>query len=70
MWLSPDDSTLSNDENEVFYEQRGPSILSLNRGSGEGAIQSGLYRCLIPDSEGAIQIMFVGLYPDNTTQGG
>ena len=69
MWLSPDDNIFSNDENEVFYEQRGPSILSLNRGSGEGAMQSGLYRCLIPD-KGAIQITFVGLYPDSTTQGG
>ena len=59
-WVRADGSEVG--ESGDVYESRGLSVLSMNRRSGE---LSGLFRCVIPDTGGANNTIYVGIYPSN-----
>lgn len=58
-WISPDGSLANS--NPGVSVTRGLSFLSLNR-EADMEISSGLFRCEIPNAEGAIEELYIGLY--------
>ena len=65
-WLFPNDSVVP--ASGDVYEGRGPSFLSLNRGSGV-EVDNGLFRCEILDAEGSNRTVYVGLYSSDLSTG-
>ena len=66
-WLLPDDTVVGGSGDGV-YESRGLDILTLNRQTGT-ELDSGLYRCEIPDAEGVNRTLYVGVYTNGTSLG-
>ena len=46
-----------------FFRTRGQMVVRLNRNKGE---EEGIYRCEIPDSTNALQIIYIGVYTATT----
>ena len=63
-WTSPDGSNISESSSgSSVYIIRGSSSLLLNkRNVTDGS--TGIYTCLIPDAEGTVQTVFIGVYRD------
>ena len=68
-WLSPD-GTVVGVSGDV-YESRGPSTISVNfnRSRRNEAVQTGIFRCEMPDASGFNRITYIGLYSSDLTSG-
>ena len=66
-WYLPS-STIINRYSIDFYGNRGPSTVSLNR-RNDSTILSGIFHCEIPDTSGANQILYIGVYLDQPGEG-
>ena len=64
MWTSPDGSNISESSPvSRMYIIRGSSSLLLNkRNVTDGS--TGIYTCSIPDADGTVQTVFIGVYID------
>ena len=63
-WYYPDGTVVRNfGDGDDFYRNRGPSVVRLNR-RRRGV--TGIYYCVIPDTTGVDQTMFIGVYTANT----
>ena len=61
-WFFPDKSSLgSNDAGGNIYQDRTGATVRLHRRNGAIG-PTGLYHCVIPDSSGVDQTLFVGAY--------
>ena len=60
-WYFPDESDVKIGNNNI-YKNRGLSVVRLHRKQNISD-PSGIYRCIIPDSHGTNQNIFVGVYP-------
>ena len=64
-WFLPDESRVGNISSEDgFYRCSGPSYVALQRRNN--ANTTGIFRCEIPDENGAVQTLYVGVYPVNS----
>ena len=64
-WILPDGAPVINMSAAVadkFYRSRGASALLLHRGLSTSG-PSGVFTCVIPDSQDNLQQVFVGIYP-------
>ena len=59
-WYFPDGSEVSGSGSGIIHN-RGRSFVSLSY-SGSGSSPSGLYHCVIPDSDGQDVTLLVGIY--------
>ena len=59
----PNAIVVSPDLQWEFYRNRGPSVVRMNRRRGG---VNGIYRCVIPDTAGFTQSMYIGLYTVNS----
>lgn len=63
-WFYPDGSTVSSSPGDPqFYQTRGSTVVNLWRGLGILAYH-GIYRCDMPDKNGFIYSLYVGLYDE------
>ena len=46
-----------------FYRNRGPSVVRMNRRRGG---ENGIYCCVIPDTTGVTQTIYIGVYNTST----
>ena len=59
-WYNPDGTLVLNMADGLdFYRNRGQSVVRLHRRRGG---ESGIYRCVIPDTAGVNQTMYTGVY--------
>ena len=64
-WFLPDESRVGNvSTKDGFYRRSGPSYVALHRRNN--ANTTGIFRCEIPDENGAVQTLYVGVYPVNS----
>ena len=66
-WFSPESGdtplgTSGTNATELFQSWGDDQSVQLNRGSGVATIESGLYRCEVPDSDNNTQTLYVGVY--------
>ena len=64
-WLLPGGSLVARKSGAVvdnFYRSRGSNAVLLHRGLSTSG-PSGVFTCVIPDSQGNLQQVFVGIYP-------
>ena len=65
-WLFPNGTKVPEDESTgwLFWTSHGPGVLRLHRSQevGLGQNVTGLYRCLVPTSQGATVTLHVGVY--------
>ena len=63
-WVRPDGTNVGFvGDDSSFFMFRNPSRVSLSRASAFSP-ESGIYQCQIPGSDGSIQTLYIGLYPD------
>ena len=62
-WLSPDGTAA--DSIPSVSVSRGPSFLSLNR-EADAEIGDGLFHCEVPNAEGEIEELYIGLFSDSS----
>ena len=60
-WYFPDGSEVTQSGSDGFVRNRGRSFVSLTS-SGSAISPSGLYRCVIPDSNGQEVTLFASIY--------
>ena len=59
-WFYPNRSKVANNGDMWdFYRNRGPSVVRLNRRRGG---EEGIYHCVIPDTAGVNQTIYIGVY--------
>lgn len=66
-WFPPQGNTpgplgVSANSTDLYQSSEDEQSVELNRPSGVASVESGLYRCEIPDDDGAIQTLYVGVY--------
>ena len=65
-WFFPNGSQVFNKgDGWDFYTNRGPSVVRMHRRRGG---VTGIYYCKIPDDDGGVQILYVGVYTNTTGQ--
>ena len=63
-WFFPNATKVPSGGNQSdFFRTRGQMVVRLNRNKGE---EEGIYRCEIPDSTNALQIIYIGVYTATT----
>ena len=63
-WLYPNETRVVNaGERWEFYRNRGQSVVRLHRRRGG---VTGIYRCVIPDTAGVDQTLYIGVYTAST----
>ena len=63
-WFFPNATKVPSGGNQSdFFRTRGQVEVHLNRNKGE---EEGIYRCEIPDSINALQIIYIGVYTATT----
>ena len=68
MWISPDDTNITETDNgntSAVYLSRGLSSLLLNVEMDTG-VPTGVYQCLIPDAMNFSTILQIGVYGDSS----
>lgn len=64
-WFYPNGAAVSSSSSDpLLYQVRWTSVVSLNRKNGD-LPSYGIYRCDIPDKQGFIYSLYVGLYDDS-----
>ena len=59
-WYYPNGTGVANSGEMLdFYRSRGPSVVRMNRRRGG---VNGIYSCVIPDTAGVNQYMYIGIY--------
>ena len=61
-WYFPDESDVRFENSNDIYKNRGLSVVRLYRKQNISD-PSGIYRCIIPDSNDTDQNIYVGVYP-------
>ena len=63
-WYYPNGTGIANSgDPDDFYRNRGPSVVRLNRRRGG---VNGVYHCMIPDTRGVDQTIYIGVYTTTT----
>ena len=63
-WFFPNGSqVLNSGDGWDFYTNRGPSVVRMHRRRGG---VTGIYSCKIPDENAEVQILYIGVYTNNT----
>lgn len=67
-WIAPDGSNITEDNTDLFnvtvggLDDPGFTSIEINDGASLTLDDEGVYTCIIPDENGDIQYLFVGLY--------
>ena len=62
-WLSPDGTEVGSSGGVTV--ERGPSRLTLNQ-EDEAIVGNGVFSCEIPDSEGVMNTLYIGVYSEDS----
>ena len=65
-WLLPDNTALPSNRADLFVI-RGTGVISLNRIQDQEEVDDGLFLCEIPNVDGVVTNLYIGVYSNSTS---